>query len=123
MFNLLLLLLQSPAISLNSTGSLPTYSHTLLADIILVNGVWKAGRKAAFLRGKVVRTLLVLLESDKAADGAIGLLSIDALNRLWEKQLQNVLVGTLEDDELETRRDTLKVLRCLLNGGIYVSGM
>ncbi|TPX57998.1 hypothetical protein SpCBS45565_g08096 [Spizellomyces sp. 'palustris'] len=113
MFKITLSLLHSPSTSLNSTGQFSEYSRAVLSDIIIANGVWKPGRKAALLRGKAIETLLALLNGNNGEE-CLGFLRSDALMCVWEPDLMNVLVGTLEDDDADTRNHTLMVLSHLL---------
>ncbi|KAI8999439.1 armadillo-type protein [Gaertneriomyces semiglobifer] len=112
-FDLLLRLLQNPAQTLNYAGNLPAHTQTLLSNLILPCGVWRAGKKAALLRGKAMELLAALLVPEGNSQECVGLMMRDVLEKAWETDLMNVLVGTLEDDEKTTRETSVQILDVL----------
>ncbi|KAI8919361.1 armadillo-type protein [Powellomyces hirtus] len=113
--DVLLPLLCSRPTPLNSTSKLPEHGLAILTNIILINGVWRPGRKFATLRGKTIKTLLAMLDSAHSTENCIGLLHIKDLSGIWESHLLNLLISTLEDDDVGVRKDTLSVIDCLLS--------
>ncbi|KAJ3156098.1 HEAT repeat-containing protein 2 [Geranomyces michiganensis] len=98
---------------LNSSGRLPTYGSAILEHVILTNGIWKPGRKAAALRNKTVKTFLAMLASPPAGEACIGIFNIKDLAAVWDAHLMALLISVLEDDDIAARRDTLSILENL----------
>ncbi|KAJ3166316.1 HEAT repeat-containing protein 2 [Geranomyces variabilis] len=108
-------LLASENTPLNSAGQLPSYGPAILEHVVLTNGIWKPGRKAAALRNKTIRTLLAMLASRPAGDACVGVVYAKDLAAIWDAHLMALLISVLEDDDMAARRDTLSIFEHLLH--------
>lgn len=111
--DILLPLLSVLPTPLNSTGQLPSYGPAILEHIILSNGIWRPGRKAAALRNKIVKTLLAML-STSAEKGFVGIFFPKDLAAIWDAHLLSLPTSVLEDDDMSARGNTLAILDRLL---------
>ncbi|KAL2914850.1 hypothetical protein HK105_205592 [Polyrhizophydium stewartii] len=114
---LLTQMVRDPAAPLNSHKLLSAHSEALIGDIVLPNCIWRAGRKAAILRGKSMALFLALLDAvtaESADAGLIGSLTVAAIDARLETDIVPVIISNMDDDEIDTRHACLDVISRLL---------
>jgi len=110
MFSLLYKLLTTEPLSLNSTHQLPLYSKKIITDIFITNGIWRAGKKATIIRAKDMECFLAYLSlQDKLGENDERIIESQCIEEIMEKELLPVLISCLEDDDVNTRENVLKI--------------
>ncbi|EDV28055.1 uncharacterized protein TRIADDRAFT_53253 [Trichoplax adhaerens] len=104
-FTLFSNLLVNANMTLNSEGTFIMYIEGVIADAIISNCVWKAGRAAAAMRTAAMSCLWALLQS--------GLATYEQLSDLLDEILTKVK-SCIDDDNQSTRLISCKVLHKLL---------
>jgi len=111
MFSLLYKLLTMRPLSLNSSHQLPLYSKKIITDIFIANGIWRAGKKATVIRAKDMECFLAFLNLQ---DNECFVES-QCIEETMEKELLPVLISCLEDDDVNTRENVLKIFNKLFH--------
>jgi len=116
MFSLLYKLLISEPLSLNSANQLPLYSKKIITDIFIANGIWRAGKKATVVRAKDMECFLAYLNlQDKLGENEERIIDNQCIEEIMEKDLLPVLISCLEDDDINTRENVLKIFNKLFH--------
>jgi dynein assembly factor 5 len=116
MFSLLYKLLTTEPLSLNSTHQLPLYSKKIIIDIFIANGIWRAGKKASVIRSKDMECFLAFLSlQDKQVENDKRIIESQCIENIMEKELLPVLISCLEDDDVNTRENVLKIFNKLFH--------
>ncbi|ORX38796.1 ARM repeat-containing protein [Piromyces finnis] len=116
MFSLLHKLLKTKPLTLNSTHQLPMYSKRIITDIFIANGIWRAGKKATVIRARDMECFLAYLNlQDGLYENTERIINIQCIEDVMEKELLPVLISCLEDDDINTRENVLKIFVKLFN--------
>ncbi|OUM70216.1 hypothetical protein PIROE2DRAFT_37495, partial [Piromyces sp. E2] len=109
-FSLLYKLLKTEPLTLNSNHQLPLYSKKIITDIFIANGIWRAGKKATIIRARDMECFLAYLNlQDKLGENEERIIDSQCIEDVMEKELLPVLISCLEDDDVNTRENVLKI--------------
>ncbi|KAL6589033.1 ARM repeat-containing protein [Neocallimastix sp. 'constans'] len=116
MFSLLHKLLTAEPLLLNSTHQLSLYSKIIITNIFIANSIWRAGKKETIIRSKDMECFLDYLNlQDKLEDKSECIIESQCIEEIMEKELLPILISCLEDDDVNTRDNVLKIFNKLFH--------
>ena len=121
-FNLLNKLMEKPDKTVNSNLELSCWSEKILNEIIISNLVWKAGKKAMYIRSIATEFFLKLLSSVPSNENDISFISKKELQNQLEKRIIPILISNLDEDIVKARKESLIILSILFSNLNFEGG-